>query len=195
MPAPAPSTISSISAPIGSEPTPAVERMRVTVSALLPPVLPSPTMRCAAVALTALVLLILPSAEAIGAQRSVDPRAASASQLRAAVGPKAIVSLDRRTGRPRLLARRDGFLTRESDRRPAEVALDFIRAHERALGIAADDLAGLELVRSYRFGDGAVHLQWQQTLRGIPLSGPGLTRERRRRRAPDQRHAALRART
>ncbi len=132
-------------------------------------------MRCAAVALTALVLLILPSAEAIGAQRSVDPRAASASQLRAAVGPKAIVSLDRRTGRPRLLARRDGFLTRESDRRPAEVALDFIRAHERALGIAADDLAGLELVRSYRFGGGAVHLQWQQTLRGIPLSGPGLT--------------------
>ena len=144
-------------------------------------------MRRAALALTALALLLAGSAvnpaHAPGAERIVDARSgaptaqldAARRALRTAVGEDPIVALDRRTGRPRVLARRDGFLTRRSGSRPAAVALDFVRAHDGDLGVDDDDVASLELVSSYRFGSGAVHLQWEQSLQGIPLSGAGVS--------------------
>ncbi|MBA3262092.1 MAG: M36 family metallopeptidase [Thermoleophilaceae bacterium] len=85
------------------------------------------------------------------------------------------MALDDKTGRPRVLARRDGFLTRPSGRRPVAVALSFLRARAGTLGLEASDLASLELVRAYRSSSGAVHLQWEQSYLGIPLFGPGFS--------------------
>ena len=84
------------------------------------------------------------------------------------------MALDARTGRARLLARRDGFLTGKSRLPPARVALGFVRAHSRALGVDGGDVASMELVRSYRFAAGTTHLRWEQAYRGIPLFGAGV---------------------
>ncbi len=73
-----------------------------------------------------------------------------------------------------LVARSGGFLTAPSAERPAAVALDYVRARPGRFELDSDDLSGLRLVRSYRFGGGAAHLQWEQRYRGIPVFGPGL---------------------
>jgi hypothetical protein len=142
-------------------------------------------MRRAALALTALVVLVTGWTAAVpasGAGQTVDARsrppaaqlAAARHALRAELGRRALVALDARTGRARLLARSDGFLTGKSRLSPARVALGFVRTHDRALGVDGGDLAGLELVRAYRFGGGTTHLRWEQSYRGIPLFGAGL---------------------
>jgi hypothetical protein len=66
------------------------------------------------------------------------------------------------------------LLTGPSERRPAAVAVDYVRSHERAFGLDADDLDGLRLARAYRSGSGAVHLWWEQVHAGIPAFGAGL---------------------
>jgi hypothetical protein len=73
-----------------------------------------------------------------------------------------------------LRARAGGFLTAPSERRPATVALDYVQDRPAGFGLDEGDLAGLRLVRAYRFGNGAAHLQWEQHYRGIPVFGPGL---------------------
>jgi extracellular elastinolytic metalloproteinase len=70
--------------------------------------------------------------------------------------------------------RAGGFLTRPSEQRPATVALGFVRDHPATFGLDEGDLDGLRLTRAYRSGSGAVHLQWEQVYRGIPVFGPGL---------------------
>jgi hypothetical protein len=142
-------------------------------------------MRRAAVASTALVVLVTGWTAAVpasGAGLTVDARsrppaaklAAARHALLAALGRRALVALDARTGQARLLARRDGFLTGKSGLPPARIGLGFVRAHDRALGVDGGDLASLELVRAYRFGGGTTHLRWEQSYRGIPLFGPGV---------------------
>ena len=161
-------------------------------------VLRSPTVRRAALLTTVLVLVLVcatavaaprsrgpvgPALAASGAERVVDGRSARPASARArvrralrkALGDRAIVAVDDKTGRPRLLARRGGFLTGPSGRRPADVALDYVRARGQGLGIDPGDLASLALVRAYRSGSGAVHIQWEQSYRGIPLFGSGLS--------------------
>jgi extracellular elastinolytic metalloproteinase len=73
-----------------------------------------------------------------------------------------------------LHARAGGFLTAPSDQRPKTIALDYVRAHPGTFELDDGDLADLTLARAYRFGNGAVHLQWEQSYRGIPVFGPGL---------------------
>ena len=73
-----------------------------------------------------------------------------------------------------LHARAGGFLTAPSEDRPKTIALDYVRARPGTFGLDESDLAGLALARAYRFGNGAVHLQWEQSYRGIPVFGPGL---------------------
>jgi len=73
-----------------------------------------------------------------------------------------------------LHARAGGFLTAPSEDRPKTIALDYVRAHPGRFELDEGDLADLALARAYRFGHGAVHLQWEQTFRGIPVFGPGL---------------------
>jgi extracellular elastinolytic metalloproteinase len=73
-----------------------------------------------------------------------------------------------------LRAKPGGFLTAPSDERPATIALDYVRAHSRTFELDGNDVDGLRLTRAYRSGGGAVHLQWEQLYRGIPVFGPGL---------------------
>jgi extracellular elastinolytic metalloproteinase len=73
-----------------------------------------------------------------------------------------------------LQARVGGFLTARSEHRPKTIALDYVRAHPGTFKLDDGDLADLTLARAYRFADGAVHLQWEQFYRGIPVFGPGL---------------------
>jgi hypothetical protein len=79
-----------------------------------------------------------------------------------------------RPAREPLSARAGGFLTAPSERKPARVALDYVREHPATFGLDEGDLAGLRLARSYRSESGATHLQWEQYYRGIPVFGPGL---------------------
>ena len=79
-----------------------------------------------------------------------------------------------RPAREPLSVRPGGFLTAPTERPPARVALDYVRDRQGEFGLDSGDLAGLRLVRSYRFGGGATHLQWEQYYRGIPVFGPGL---------------------
>ena len=90
---------------------------------------------------------------------------AAASGQAAAVGP----------GPPRVLAKPDGFLTGPSQRRPVTIAVGYLRTHDAAFGLDSGDLGGLRLARAYRSPSGAVHLLWEQSYRGIPLFGPGLS--------------------
>ena len=73
-----------------------------------------------------------------------------------------------------LHAHAGGFLTAPSEDRPKTIALDYVRAHPGTFGLDEGDVADLTLARAYRFGNGAVHLQWEQSYRGIPVFGPGL---------------------
>jgi hypothetical protein len=101
---------------------------------------------------------------------AVAPRTLAArSRLRAGLGRAAVVAADPRTGALRAVGRTDGFLTGPSRRRPATVALGFVRAHLAAFGLEERDLATLRLVRSYRSRDGVTHLLWRQSVDGIPV--------------------------
>jgi hypothetical protein len=104
--------------------------------------------------------------------RRATPARASAARRR--LGPASIFSGDPLTGGVRLLAKRDGFLTRPREASPRRIALDYVRERARAFGLDEDDLAAFELSRSYRSGSGITHLQWQQTYRGIPAFDEGL---------------------
>lgn len=67
-----------------------------------------------------------------------------------------------------------GFLTAPSERRPVTIALDYVSAHPERFQLDRDDVDALRLTRSYRSASGAVHLQWEQRYRGVPIFGSGL---------------------
>ena len=93
--------------------------------------------------------------------------------LRERLGRFGALSLDRRTGTLRSVARLDGFLTGPSGRDGAAVALDYVREHAAAFGVDGSDLDGLRLV-DRSFVDGIEHLGWEQRHRGIPVADAGL---------------------
>ena len=62
-------------------------------------------------------------------------------QLRRALGDQGLVSADPSTGTVRAAAKLDGALTRPSGRDGEDVALDYVREHARALGLARRDAA------------------------------------------------------
>jgi hypothetical protein len=84
------------------------------------------------------------------------------------LGPQGVLEIDEVTGTPRVIARLDGFLTTPSTRRPADVALGYVRDHLDAFGLASVDLDALQLVRDYVDILGTHHLTWVQTVDGIP---------------------------
>ena len=97
------------------------------------------------------------------------PRTAAAQrELRGELGRLGVVRLDRRTGTPRVVARRDGFLTGRSGRGAAEVALRYVRRHARAFGLDADDLARVRPTFRRRFGAGIERVQFVQTFHDVP---------------------------
>jgi len=101
--------------------------------------------------------------------------AAVAAPLPAASGRAPVrVEADAQSGTPRVVSRRDGFLTGPRSDRPRDVALEYVRGRPVAFALDSDDLSGLRLERRYTSGSGATHLQWAQTFEGVPAFGGGL---------------------
>ncbi len=94
--------------------------------------------------------------------------APAARALARRLGRQAV--LETRNGAVRALARLDGFVTGPSGEDAAAVALGYVRAHRDVFG----ELGGLRLVRRYTSRDGVTHLQWVQTVRGVPVLGAEL---------------------
>jgi extracellular elastinolytic metalloproteinase len=59
----------------------------------------------------------------VASAAAADARASLARRL----GPQGVVQLDPVTGTPRVVARLDGFLTGPSSRRPAQIAMSYLR--------------------------------------------------------------------
>ena len=99
-----------------------------------------------------------------------------------------MVEPDSSTGTPRLIARRDGFLTGPSNHRPRQVALDYVRRQSAAFALDGDDLAALELTRRYTSDSGAT-LALRARRRALPRARSQLRglRRRRLRSATDRR--------
>jgi extracellular elastinolytic metalloproteinase len=99
-------------------------------------------------------------------QAPIRPATAEAAQnLENALGTQGVVSLDRVTGTPRVVAKLNGYLTGPSGQAPARIALGYVRGHPNLFGSPP----GLHLVQSYNDIAGITHLIWQQRIHGIPL--------------------------
>ncbi|MCA2212401.1 M36 family metallopeptidase [Jidongwangia harbinensis] len=94
--------------------------------------------------------------------------------LRAKLGVQGIVDIDRSTGTARRVARLDGFLTGPTEKAPATVALDYVKAHPEVFGLAAAEVANLTLRKDYVDVDGTHHLSFTQSVDGVPVFGNGL---------------------
>jgi hypothetical protein len=92
---------------------------------------------------------------------------AARDRLVRGLGEQAVLEPDPVTATPRVLGRLDGTLTGPRAGDAADIALAYVRANARALGLAAADLAGLELADRRTVG-GVTHLRWRQVHRGIP---------------------------
>ncbi|MEA2154623.1 MAG: extracellular elastinolytic metalloproteinase [Solirubrobacteraceae bacterium] len=86
--------------------------------------------------------------------------------LERSLGAEGTVSTDPITGAARMVARTDGFLTARRSAPPADIALEYVRAHPEVFGLDAGDLAGLRLTSRYR-SSGITHLAWTQTSLGV----------------------------
>jgi extracellular elastinolytic metalloproteinase len=103
-----------------------------------------------------------------GARPAVKPAATAARrELRAQLGRSAVLSVDRASGRPRVVARLDGTLTGPSGDTAAEVALRFLREHAAVYGLRAADIAGLQVASQRRSRGGLVSLQLTQSHGGV----------------------------
>ena len=72
-----------------------------------------------------------------------------------------------------VIARPDGFLTRADTDRPERIGLEYLEQRQ-GFGLDGNDLAHLDLTRTYRWGRGTTFLQWAQRYRGISVFGSGL---------------------
>jgi extracellular elastinolytic metalloproteinase len=99
---------------------------------------------------------------------------AAVDDLRTALGPQGVVSLDPLTSTPRAVGRTDDFLTAPNSNAPASIALDYVAARPGVFGLSSADIAALKLVRDYVSVDGTHHLFFSQAASGIPLFGNGL---------------------
>jgi Zn-dependent metalloprotease len=95
-------------------------------------------------------------------------------KLRDALGTQGIVDIDRATGTPRRVARTDGFLTGASSKKPATIALDYVKAHLDVFGLTAAAVDGLRLRKDYVDVAGTHHLSFVQSVDGVTVFGNGL---------------------
>ena len=95
-------------------------------------------------------------------------------KLRDKLGVQGIVEIDKATGTPRRVARTDGFLTGASGKKPATVALDYVKANSEVFGLDAAAVDGLVLRKDYVDVEGTHHLSFVQTVDGVTVFGNGL---------------------
>ena len=94
--------------------------------------------------------------------------------LRNQLGIQGIVDMDGLTATPRRVARVDGFLTGRSAKKPATIALDYVRARPDVFGLSAAEASRLTLRKDYVDIAGTHHLSFVQTVNGVPFFGNGL---------------------
>jgi len=85
-----------------------------------------------------------------GATRFARPSAATTGArvaLRASLGSQAVMSIDPLTGTPSQLVRLDGALSGPATGARTTIAMDYVRAHDAALGLTGADLDGLALAQ------------------------------------------------
>ncbi len=109
------------------------------------------------------------------ARPAVAPAARAARRdLRAQLGRRALLSIDRATGRPRVVGRLDGTLTGPSTDTAAEVALRFLRDHAAVYGLGAADVARLAAGAQRRSAGGLVSVQLTQSHGGVTSIDSGV---------------------
>ncbi|MCA2212402.1 M36 family metallopeptidase [Jidongwangia harbinensis] len=117
----------------------------------------------------------VPPAAAAARRAAAAARPGSAVRaLRDKLGVQGIVEIDKATGTPRRVARTDGFLTAKSSKKPAAVALDYVRANTGVFGLDAAAVDGLVLRKDYVDVEGTHHLSFVQTVDGVTVFGNGL---------------------
>ena len=95
--------------------------------------------------------------------------AATAPELARTLGRQGIVDIDPGSGRPRVVARLDGYLTGPSRAAPERIALDYLRAHADVFGLDGDDLDGVRLTGSYLSRGRIHHLTFEQRAGNVPV--------------------------
>ena len=93
----------------------------------------------------------------------------AAADLARDLGRQGVVDVDHASGRPRVVARLDGYLTGPSDEAAEEVVRAYLRAHPQLFGLDADDLAGLRVARAYTSRGAVQRLVFEQRVGGVPV--------------------------
>lgn len=106
--------------------------------------------------------------------RTLRTHGASYSKLADDVGGDAEVQIDPLTKTPANLASRTGFLTGPSGKSADQVALDFVRANLKPLGLEPGDVASLRKVRQFTDINKITHVYWSQVVDGRTVFGNGL---------------------
>jgi hypothetical protein len=111
-----------------------------------------------------------------GSARATVPAAARAARrdLRSELGPRALLSVDRATGLPRVVGRLDGALTGPSGSTGLEVAQKYLREHAAVYGLDAAQIAGLDVGSQRRAAGGLVSVQLTQSYGGVTSIDSGV---------------------
>jgi extracellular elastinolytic metalloproteinase len=81
-----------------------------------------------------------------------------------------LVEANEITGAVGSMSNATGFLTDASDDKPMDIAMDFLKANWKGLGLQASDLTGLRFKEAvYTKQNGASHLYFEQVHDGIPV--------------------------
>jgi extracellular elastinolytic metalloproteinase len=108
------------------------------------------------------------------AAQTMAKQGAAAEKYRDSLGTQGIVSLDPNTGTPKQVAKLNGFLTGPSRKAPAQIVLDYIRAHPEIFHLSDADLQTLRLRKDYKDIIGSHHISWEQWVNGVPLFANGI---------------------
>ena len=113
--------------------------------------------------------------------RQTSPRAVvspaigdARSRLRSDLGPRALLSVEPASGRPRVLGRLDGALTGPSTDTGAEIALAYLRAHAAVYGLARSQIDDLAVGFQRRSGGGLLTVQLTQSHGGVKSIDSGV---------------------
>jgi hypothetical protein len=111
-----------------------------------------------------------------GPARATAPAGARAArrELRSDLGPRSLLSVDRATGRPRVVGRLDGALTGPSSATDAEVALGYLREHAVVYGLTSAQIAGLDVGVQRRAATGLRSVQLTQSFGGATSIDSGV---------------------
>jgi len=118
-----------------------------------------------------------PAAEKVLSARERDSAATQSPDVTAfklSLGREGIVDIDPLTNTARFVGKPDGFLTKPSNKAPADIALDFLRKNAKVFGIDKADVDGLTLTKDYVSIDGTHHLFFDQAPGGIPVFANGI---------------------